>query len=1011
MNNDATNSKKLHSQSDEFPPEAILAPDLENMSPISRRRFLALAGASAAVVATSCSDYRDKGEIISYNKKPNEITYGKANYYASTYRDGTPILIKTREGRPIAALGNPEHPITNGKITPFALTSILDLYDPERLKSPTKNGAEANWQGINEDVVKALGNAHSNNKKIAVICDNIDSPTAAYLMKEFAEKHSNAKVYSIKQFNDAERRNAWKECYGDAGFYPSIHWEKAKIIVALEADILGKDGKVIEQVMGFAANRDIDNPKEFNRLYAIESNMSLTGMHADYRVRLNPLLLQDLLIAIYNELIEKISPIGFNPISGATLDKVLTDAGLSRKVINTLINDLMNNQGKALLYAGDTMPKSVHILVNHINEVIGASSLYNFTRQNLQFFDYSSNKDIENLLAEMNNGQVEVAIVWDCNPAYTFAQDLKFSEAFAKVPNRIALSEMQNETTALCNYVLAINHCFESWGDSQIHSGIVNLRQPVIEPLYNTQQAEALLLYWAKPDNIFTFDIYHKYLKNYWTNEILIWLGSSSDMDTLWFSALHNGFVEIRGNQFAVGSINSSSLNKITPLAKPAGFTILLESSYATNDGRYAGNGWLQEIPHPVTKAVWDNYAAISPATAEKNGLDYKDYRADLIEVTIGTRKLELPVLLQPGLPDDFIAIQLGYGRENAGTIGSNIGFNGNLLLSKENNNNPFILTGASIAKSNKKYNLFSSQEHHKLENEFVKDFHRIRLIIQDGTVAEYLNNPNFIKEKKLLPDEKIEKYSVNPPHDYSDVKWAMAIDLNKCVSCSNCVAACNVENNVPIVGKEESGKGREMQWMRIDRYYSGTSEEPIVSTMPMLCQHCDMAPCENVCPVVATTHSPDGLNQMTYNRCVGTRYCANNCPYKVRRFNFFDFRTWYADGYYERDSLELLHNPEVTVRSRGVMEKCTFCIQRIMEDRQDATKNGEKFDGSKTKTACQEACPANAIVFGNINDPNSEIAKLAAHNLGYKVLEVMGIKPNVTYIAKLRNINEEDAV
>jgi len=1011
MSNNDTNSINKHLLSDEFPPDAMQFPDLESMSPISRRRFLALAGASAAVVATSCSDYRDKGEIISYNKKPNEITYGKANYYASTYRDGTPILIKTREGRPIAAVGNPEHPVTKGKTSPYALTSVLDLYDPERLKAPSKNGTDSNWQPINEEVIRAINNAQVNNKKIALICENIDSPTAANLIKEFSDRYSNTQIYPIKQFNDAHRRNAWKECYGNNGDYPAIKWENAKIIVAIESDILGKDGNVIEQVMGFSANRDIDNPQSFSRLYSIEGNMSLTGMHADYRVRMNPLFAQDLLVAIYHELIEKLSPIGFNQISGTSLDNVLTESGLSRKVINTLINDLMNNQGKALLYAGDAMPLPVHVLVNLINEVIGAYDLYNFTRQSINYFGYADSKSIEKLIEEMNSGQVEVAIIWDCNPAYIFATDLKFNDAFAKVLNRVALSEREDETTALCNYVLAINHCFENWGDSQTYSGIVNLRQPVIEPIYNTQQAEALLLYWANPANIFDYGIYHKYLKNYWTNEILIWLDPGSDMETLWFSSLHDGFAELPRKSQARNSFNNASINRISPMAKPTGITILLESSYATCDGRYSSNGWLQELPHPVTKAVWDNYAAISPATAAKNGLDYKDFHSDMIEITIGTRKLELPVLLQPGLPDDFIAIQLGYGRDTAGKIGTNVGFNGNLLLSKDNKETPFILTGASIAKSNKKYSLFSSQEHHKLENEFIKDFHRIRLIIQDGTVSEYLNNPNFIKEKKLLPDEKIEKYNVNPPHDYSEMKWAMAIDLNKCVSCSNCVAACNVENNVPIVGKEESGKGREMHWLRIDRYYSGTSEEPLVSTMPMLCQHCDMAPCENVCPVVATTHSPDGLNQMTYNRCVGTRYCANNCPYKVRRFNFFDFRTWYADGYYERDSLELLHNPEVTVRSRGVMEKCTFCIQRIMEDRQTAAEKGEKFDGSATKTACQEACPANAIVFGNINDPDSDIAKLAAHNLGYKVLGVMGIKPNVTYIAKLRNINVEGAV
>ena len=375
-----------------------------------------------------------------------------------------------------------------------------------------------------------------------------------------------------------------------------------------------------------------------------------------------------------------------------------------------------------------------------------------------------------------------------------------------------------------------------------------------------------------------------------------------------------------------------------------------------------------------------------------------KDNEADMLEVSLSGKKLELPVMVQPGMADDVINIELGYGRSNAGDVGTNVGFDANVFLTSGGGISRWIYTGADVKVTGNTYELVSTQEHHSLDDTSVKDFHKVRNIIQEATVDQYIEDPDILHHH----DHVI--YDVNPEHAYDEVKWGMAIDMNKCTGCNECVAACNVENNIPVVGKTEVANGREMHWIRLDRYYSGDPDDPVASLQAMLCQHCDNAPCENVCPVVATTHSPDGLNQMVYNRCVGTRYCSNNCPYKVRRFNFFDFRRMYNDGYYEGGTQELLNNPEVTVRSRGVMEKCTFCVQRIMEERQEARKDGVTFDGSTVTTACQDACPSSAIVFGNTNDPNSKISKLRKHKLGYHVLEILAVKPNVTYIAKLRN-------
>ncbi|ROL62070.1 4Fe-4S dicluster domain-containing protein, partial [Bacteroidetes/Chlorobi group bacterium ChocPot_Mid] len=532
--------------------------------------------------------------------------------------------------------------------------------------------------------------------------------------------------------------------------------------------------------------------------------------------------------------------------------------------------------------------------------------------------------------------------------------------------------------------------------DFNLRSGIYSLQQPVIAPLYDTRQKEAILLGWIS--GAYSENNYHKYLMDRWEKEVYPIAGTMVDFRKFWYSALHDGVIQLEQQENKIPPA-PKDLDLTGSLIKESGYTVILNRSYSIGDGRYANNGWLQELPHPVSKVAWDNYAAISPKTAKELGVANND----LIEINIEGRKVKLPVIEQPGMAEKVIATELGYGRTNAGEVGTNVGFNANALISLAGGISQWIYTGAKVTKTGEAYKVFSSQEHHPVDEEFVKDFHFKRDIIQEGTLNEYK------KDKKFLKQHSHEIDSMYGEKQYKGVKWAMAIDLNKCISCTNCITACNIENNVPVVGKDQFGRGREMQWIRLDRYYSGTPEEPKVSTQPMLCQHCDHAPCENVCPVVATNHSEDGLNQMVYNRCVGTRYCANNCPYKVRRFNFYNFREKFAEGFQAKDSLSLLHNPEVTVRSRGVMEKCTFCVQRIEEARQEATKSGRKLKGDDVKTACQVACPADAIVFGDMNDEKSDITKLRKHDLGYHVLEMLNVRPNVTYIAKLRNLHTED--
>jgi Fe-S-cluster-containing dehydrogenase component len=441
-----------------------------------------------------------------------------------------------------------------------------------------------------------------------------------------------------------------------------------------------------------------------------------------------------------------------------------------------------------------------------------------------------------------------------------------------------------------------------------------------------------------------------------------------------------------------------SIVSQLNRAPKVSGYALHLKESYQVRDGRFANNGWLQELPHPVSKVTWDNYVAISPATAKELGFE----NGDISEITVGSQLLQIPVFIQPGAAENSITIELGYGRTNGGTVGTNVGFNANKLLNTDGLTQ-WLYTGADIKKVSGDYKLVTAQTIYAFDEGNKVDLPKKRGIIKEGTVDEYLKNPHFISE-----GEHQEMESVNPQIEYPGLKWGMSIDLNKCLGCNDCVVGCTVENNVPVVGKEQVEKGREMHWLRIDRYYSGTAEDPVVVNQPMLCQHCDQAPCENVCPVVATNHSPDGLNQMVYNRCVGTRYCSNNCPYKVRRFNFYNFRDHFRDGYQEDPVFALLQNPEVTVRSRGVMEKCTFCIQRISEARSDATAEGREIKGSDVTTACQDACGTNAIKFGDINDEQSEFYNYRNHELGYYVLKELNIKPNVTYLAKLRNTPTE---
>jgi Fe-S-cluster-containing dehydrogenase component/anaerobic selenocysteine-containing dehydrogenase len=978
--------------------------DPDTLSPLSRKQFLALMAASAAFAATGCTNYRDKGEIVPYSRKPEEVTPGKANLYASTCTacpQSCGILVKTREGRPVKLDGNPDHPVNRGRSCATGQAAILNLYDPARLRAPHTGAAasgtgDVSWDTIDSEASRQLAACIRDGKQIVLMTAPVTSPTALKLIQEFRAAFPGTKVVAYDRFHQETRRGAWQRSYGSTSLRPVV-WEKARLIVALEADILGNEGFTVEQTRAVAGARDIMVSDSFVRLYSIEGAMSLTGTNADYRLRLHPEAQLQFLLALTRAVAAKLRITTASLPAGPDLPAIAQERGLPLKTLEHLADDLVALRGKGIVYAGSALGQDVHVATNYLNELLGNTALYG-PAEPAGSLNVTPPAEITSLVSDMLAGRVGFVAHLDVNPAYHLPKALGYADALKSVPFSVAMTDVENETAALCTYMLPIHTMLESWGDHTVRAGVTSLQQPVIAPLYASRQKEAILLRWMSASTPFSESLYHEYLKRHWESTIFPSLGRATDFLTFWQTALHDGVVTTPVPAQAPLQFRKEALASLRPEDPADRYTVLVLPSPYVGDGRWANNGWLQELPHPVSKVVWDNYAAISPAGARALGVESND----LIDVATESGKVTLPVFVQPGTAEHLISVSLGYGRWNAGPVGSNVGVDVTPLLPAGCLAGPRVIRAVSVSKSEGSYTLASTQEHHALDDTFVKDFHLKRHIIREGILEEYRNDPHS------LGIERKEHESISPRVEFVGVKWAMAIDLNKCTGCNACVAGCNVENNLPVIGKEQVAEGREMQWIRIDRYYSGTPEEPLASHQPMLCQHCDNAPCENVCPVVATNHSPDGLNQMIYNRCVGTKYCSNNCPYKVRRFNFFNFRDHLADGYYQQEPVFLMHNPEVTVRSRGVMEKCTFCVQRIMEARQQATEAGETFDGKQVETACQQACPAQAIVFGNMHDPDADISRYREHPAAYDVLGELNVKPNVTYLARLRNIHLE---
>lgn len=957
----------------------------------ARREFLKLMGASLAMASAGCIR-RPVQKIVPFNKQPEEVVPGVYNQYTSTFSDGSEtigILVRTKDGRPLKIEGNPSHPLVKGGTTARAQASILSLYDPERLNGPRKNllnkertnrdTISLKWEEADDAIVAELKKGG-----VATLTGNLSSPSTRALVSDFHEAFGG-KHYSWEPLSHDDILEGQKASYGQA-LIPLYRFDKAKIIVSFGADFLGT--WLNPSVFSAQFSEGRKDIKNMNKLVVFDTNYSLTGANADIRVRIKPSQLMTAVMALAGRVAKKTSNSRLAEVAGkyAESEKALH---IEPALLDRLAEDLVAHKGQSLIVAGglNTMTAEsvdLQIAVNALNTVLGNDGA-TVDHKNAMTID-ASTADLTELIDKMKAGSINTLIIHGVNPGYAAAAGFGFADALKKVKNVIYTGDRIDETGRLAHYVLPDNHPMENWGDTEISKGLFGIHQPTLRPLYDTRSFQLSLMTWAYmaergPKRLTTPESYFDYLKAYWKSDVYPKAGKGSGFDDFWDDTLENGFAGATTEASTSRNLNAGALKNLEP-KMVSGFELVLYPSVGLGDGKYANVAWLQELPDPVTKVCWDNYACISIASAEK----LKVKEGHLLSLKVGDQTVEVPAHIQPGLHDDVIAIPVGYGRTAAGKVGNKIGVNVYDLGTVGKTGVQYA--GQTVEVTNKKgsYKLANPQGHHVMEG---------RKLVVEATLKEYLKNP-------AANNHGAHVWSIWSGHQYNGHRWAMGIDLNQCTGCSACVISCQSENNIPVVGKRYVIEGREMAWIRIDRYYVGTPEDAQVVFQPILCQHCENAPCETVCPVAATVHSDEGLNDMVYNRCVGTRYCSNNCPYKVRRFNWFNFTKNIEKP------MHLALNPDVTLRPRGVMEKCSFCVQRIKQGTLKAKLEKRSVKDGDIKPACQTACPSGGIVFGDLNDPESEVAKRFKDPRSYALLEEFHAKPMIRYMTKIRNNYDE---
>jgi MoCo/4Fe-4S cofactor protein with predicted Tat translocation signal len=998
-----------HEFAEPIPIEEILS-GTGLMSKTPRRNFLKALGFGVGAVSLAACQKVPVHKSIPYLIKPEEVTPGVANYYTSSY-DGHAILVKTREGRPIKIEGNPGDILAKGGMNAQGQASVLELYDVNRLNGPLRDGSESGWNEIDTFVKAELAAIKAGGKKIRIVSSTVHSPSTLAVIADFIKQYPNTKHINYDAVSYTGIIQANQNSFGKA-VLPHYRFDKADVIVSFGADFLGSWISQAEFMSQYVTNRNAKSlaAKKMSRHIQFETGMSITGTNADVRFPVKPSEEGAAIISLYNAISGTTLP-GSAKVSDASVDKAITLAA----------KELLAAKGKALVVAGSN-DVAAQVLVNAINSLLGSygttidldNPSHQYAGNDAELFDF---------INEMKHGEVDAVFFLNANPAYDYYNSKDFKDALTKVRLRVSFSDhgkngegnatLGDETSSLCDVVAPNNHYLESWGDDNILEGYYTIVQPAINPVYNTRQAEQSLLIWANAP----VKDYYTYVRNYWDTNLMPKANLSGQKG--WETLLQTGFIKLADKPAGsytfnrdLNAVASTVMNHAAQVAAKGDGQVELQiyQSSVMRDGKKANNPWLQELPDPVSKVTWENYAAVSPKMAEKMG--YKE--GDVIKITANGYSVELPVLMQPGQAQGTISVSVGYGRTLAGPVGNGAGQNA-FPFHTFRNGTFQTSAAATVEKTGDVSLLAQTQTHHSYEG---------RNVIRETTFDKYKKDPSSGSQR----NNEHKAYSLWDEYERPQYNWVMAIDLNACTGCGACIVACSAENNVPVVGKEEVRRRREMHWIRIDRYYSFddhgksvTKEDEItklenldrvtVVHQPMLCQHCDHAPCETVCPVLATSHSSEGLNQMTYNRCVGTRYCANNCPYKVRRFNWFNY--WNDsrfDNYLNNEHTQLVLNPDVTTRFRGVMEKCSMCIQRIQAGKLKAKIEKRPLQDGEVKMACQQTCPTNAIIFGNLNDEESEVAKALKSERTYYVLEELNVQPGIGYQVKVRNTTELEA-
>ena len=937
---------------------------------IDRRVFLKLMGASLALAGLGACTRQPAETIVPYVRAPEDVVPGEPLFFATAMAlDGAAIglLVESHMGRPTKVEGNPAHPASLGAADVWAQASILDLYDPDRSQVVSSAGEIRPWDAFLDALAGALASERrTGGAGLRLLTETVTSPTLAAQIQDVLRQFPQARWHQYEPGGrDGARVGARLAFGGD--FDTHYRFDRADVVLALDADLLGAGPARLRYTRDLTRRRRLDAGGAAPlRLYAVESTPSITGAKADHRLPLAPAAIERLAWSIAAALDAGVAP----PAELGAADPAL--AAWTAAVVA----DLRAHRGRSAVVPGDEQPAVVHALAHAINAALGNVGATVVHTAPVAAAPVDGTASLAELVADMDGERVAVLLILGGNPVVTAPADLGFAERLAKVGLRIHLGLHDDETSRLCHWHLPETHYLEAWGDARAFDGTVTIVQPLIAPLYEGRSAHEVLAAFAGAPGRSGYEL----VRAHWEGE-----RGGDGFEDFWRRALHGGVVPDTALPPAAPRLRADWLaaaggaRAIPPGSGP--LTLQLRLDPTLHDGRFANNGWLQELPKPLTKLVWDNAALVSPATAERLGLASED----VVELAYLGRKARAPIWVLPGQADDVVTVHLGGGRARGGRVAAGVGFDAFALRVAAQ---PWGGPGLDLRPTGARHALACTQHHHSMEG---------RHLVRETTLAEHRAHPHAVHAGAHAPDPDMTLY---PPHPYEGYAWGMAIDLGACTGCNACVVACQAENNIPVVGKEQVAMGREMHWLRVDRYFEGDLANPAIRHQPVPCMHCENAPCELVCPVSATVHGAEGLNEMIYNRCVGTRYCSNNCPYKVRRFNFFLYTDW------STESVKLARNPDVTVRSRGVMEKCTYCVQRINHGRIQAKKEDRPIRDGEVVPACAQSCPAEAIVFGDVNDPASRVAALKRDPLNYTMLAELNTRPRTSYLALVTNPN-----